>query len=66
MSEAWCTLRDHLAASIDEQIAAQPDPELRAMLTVGRDRILDHMELVVLRRMMAERELAVERSGPLN
>jgi hypothetical protein len=46
MSEDWCTLREHLAQSIDQQIANEPDRELRAVFERNRDRIVDQVELI--------------------
>jgi len=67
---SWVPLREylseHVTAQIDDLILHDGDAEARALLAVHRQRIIgfvtDQLELITLRKLLAERDEAAERA----
>jgi hypothetical protein len=61
---SWVPLREHLREHVLAQIADEPDAVTRSLIAGHLERIVDLLELLTLRQIVAERDVAAARPAP--
>jgi hypothetical protein len=64
MDNDWTPLRAFAEQFVNDQIAAEPDRRARAVLTYNRERIVEQVELGMMRRFLLAPQPAQPRDLP--